>query len=67
MFSDTFIRRPILASVCSLVLILAGLIRRRNEGTAPFTVMSCDNIPGNGHVTSDAVSWLASANPPMNG
>ena len=26
MFADTFIRRPILASVCSLVLILAGLI-----------------------------------------
>lgn len=40
-------------------LILAGLMRRRAEGTAPFTVMSCDNIPGNGHVTSDAVSGLA--------
>ncbi len=40
-------------------LILAGLMRRRDEGTAPFTVMSCDNIPGNGHVTSDAVSGLA--------
>ncbi len=26
MFADTFIRRPILASVCSLVLILAGLV-----------------------------------------
>jgi HAE1 family hydrophobic/amphiphilic exporter-1 len=26
MFADTFIRRPILASVCSLVLILAGVI-----------------------------------------
>ena len=26
MFADTFIRRPILASVCSLVLILGGLI-----------------------------------------
>ena len=26
MFVDTFIRRPILASVCSLVLILAGAI-----------------------------------------
>ncbi|HEX7019472.1 MAG TPA: efflux RND transporter permease subunit, partial [Gemmatimonadaceae bacterium] len=26
MFADTFIKRPILASVCSLVLILAGLI-----------------------------------------
>ncbi|MEK1886596.1 MAG: mannitol dehydrogenase family protein [Phyllobacterium sp.] len=40
-------------------LILAGLMRRRDEGTKPFTVMSCDNIPGNGHVTSDAVSGLA--------
>ena len=26
MFADTFIRRPILASVCSLILILGGLI-----------------------------------------
>jgi HAE1 family hydrophobic/amphiphilic exporter-1 len=26
MFADTFIRRPILASVCSLVLILAGVV-----------------------------------------
>ena len=27
----------------------------------PFTVMSCDNIPHNGHVTSDAVVGLARA------
>ncbi|MGH6858911.1 MAG: mannitol dehydrogenase family protein [Phyllobacterium sp.] len=47
-------------------LILAGLIRRRNEGTPPFTVMSCDNIPGNGHVTRDAVSGLAAlVDPPL--
>src|ERR1044072_5286711 len=26
MFVDTFIKRPILASVCSLVIILAGLV-----------------------------------------
>ena len=26
MFVDTFIKRPILASVCSLVIILAGAI-----------------------------------------
>ena len=31
-------------------LIVAGLKRRRAAGVAPFTVMSCDNIPGNGHV-----------------
>ena len=40
-------------------LILAGLIRRREESITPFTVMSCDNIPHNGHVTSDAVVGLA--------
>ena len=40
-------------------LILAGLARRRADGIAPFTVMSCDNIPGNGHVTQHAVVGLA--------
>src|SRR5262245_3341777 len=40
-------------------LILAGLMRRRAEGTAPFTVMSCDSIPHNGKVTADAVVGLA--------
>jgi len=40
-------------------LILAGLKARRAAGTAPFTVMSCDNIPGNGHVTENAVAGLA--------
>jgi mannitol 2-dehydrogenase len=39
--------------------IVAGLARRRAAGTAPFTVMSCDNIPGNGHVTENAVAGLA--------
>ena len=40
-------------------LILAALKRRRDVGTPPFTVMSCDNIPGNGHVTQNAVVGLA--------
>lgn len=40
-------------------LILAGLLRRREAGIQPFTVMSCDNIPGNGHVTENAVAGLA--------
>jgi mannitol 2-dehydrogenase len=40
-------------------LILAGLKRRRDGKVAPFTVMSCDNIPGNGHVTQNAVIGLA--------
>lgn len=40
-------------------LILAGLVKRRDAGVTPFTVMSCDNIPGNGHVTENAVAGLA--------
>lgn len=40
-------------------LILLGLQLRRGRGIAPFTVMSCDNIPGNGHVTRNAVAGLA--------
>lgn len=39
-------------------LIAAGLLRRRAAGLPPFTVMSCDNLPGNGHVTRDAVAGL---------
>jgi len=40
--------------------VVAALRRRRDRGIAPFAVMSCDNIPGNGHVTMDAVAGLAS-------
>ncbi|SIQ31286.1 mannitol 2-dehydrogenase [Rhizobium sp. RU20A] len=40
-------------------LIVAGLKARKAAGLAPFTVMSCDNIPGNGEVTHAAVSGLA--------
>jgi mannitol 2-dehydrogenase len=40
-------------------LIVAGLKRRRAAGVPPFTAMSCDNIPGNGHVTENAVAGLA--------
>jgi mannitol 2-dehydrogenase len=45
-------------------LIAAGLKRRRAAGVAPFTVMSCDNIPGNGHVTENAVAGLAELSDP---
>ena len=30
--------------------VVEGLRRRRSAGTAPFAVMSCDNLPGNGDV-----------------
>jgi mannitol 2-dehydrogenase len=40
------------------ILILA-LRRRRDAGLEPFTVMSCDNLPENGHATQAAVLGLA--------
>jgi mannitol 2-dehydrogenase len=39
--------------------ILAALRLRRDHGIPPFTVMSCDNLPGNGHVTHGTVTGLA--------
>ncbi|MGO4573540.1 mannitol dehydrogenase family protein [Microvirga sp. 2TAF3] len=40
-------------------VLVAALRRRRDRNITPFTVMSCDNIPHNGHVTMDAVAGLA--------
>ena len=45
-------------------MILAALRRRRAAGTPPFTVMSCDNLPENGHVTQRAVVGLARLSDP---
>jgi mannitol 2-dehydrogenase len=39
--------------------IIAALKARRAAGVPPFTVLSCDNLPGNGHVTKAAVAGLA--------
>jgi len=44
--------------------IIASLRLRRTAGHAPFTVMSCDNLPGNGHVTREAVIGLARLSDP---
>ena len=44
--------------------ILAALRMRRDAGVQPFTVMSCDNLPGNGHVTSGTVLGLAKLSDP---
>lgn len=44
--------------------ILAALKQRKAAGTRPFTVMSCDNLPGNGHVTKAAVVGLARLSDP---
>ena len=39
------------APASSMGLIAAALDRRRLRDLAPFTVMSCDNLQGNGHIT----------------
>ncbi len=39
--------------------IVAGLKARKDKSMAPFTVMSCDNVPHNGVVTRNAVVGLA--------
>ena len=40
-------------------ILVAALRARRDAGVAPFTVMSCDNLPENGHVARAAVEGLA--------
>jgi mannitol 2-dehydrogenase len=40
-------------------LITEGLARRREQGTAPFTVVSCDNLPGNGRLARTAFTSFA--------
>ncbi len=42
-------------------LIVAALARRRAAGTAPFTVLSCDNLQHNGEVARQAVLAFAGA------
>ncbi len=44
--------------------IIAALKARRAAGVDPFTVMSCDNLPGNGQVTQSAVVGLARLSDP---
>ncbi len=43
----------------ALGFLTAGLRARRDAGQIPFTVMSCDNIQGNGHVARAAVLAFA--------
>ncbi|WP_354623103.1 mannitol dehydrogenase family protein [Psychromonas sp. MME2] len=42
-------------------LITEALRIRKEQGLAPFSVLSCDNIPENGHLTKNAVLAFASA------
>ncbi|WP_163167749.1 mannitol dehydrogenase family protein [Arthrobacter sp. Alg241-R88] len=45
-------------------LITAALARRRQRGLAPFTVMSCDNIQGNGNVAREMFTAFAALKDP---
>lgn len=48
----------------SIGLIAEALDRRRTRGLPPFTVMSCDNLQGNGHVISKVLRAYASLSKP---
>lgn len=45
-------------------IIVEALHRRRQRGLQPFTVLSCDNIPDNGHVVKNAVLGMAEKRSP---
>jgi mannitol 2-dehydrogenase len=40
-------------------LVTEALRRRRKQGLTPFTVMSCDNLPGNGELTRRVFTTFA--------
>jgi fructuronate reductase/mannitol 2-dehydrogenase len=44
----------------ALEYLVEALDRRRRAGIPPFTVLSCDNLPGNGDVARDALASFAS-------
>ncbi|SDT18898.1 mannitol dehydrogenase family protein [Microlunatus soli] len=45
-------------------LVVEALRRRRERGIEPFTVMSCDNIQGNGHVAQGTFTAYAKMRDP---
>jgi mannitol 2-dehydrogenase len=44
--------------------VVEALARRRDRGLSPFTVLSCDNIEGNGHVAAKVFSTFADLKDP---
>ena len=52
------------APITSLGFLTAALKRRRDRGLSPFTVMSCDNLQGNGHVIRKVLLGLAELQEP---
>ena len=51
--------RPGAAPATTFGLITEALVRRRERGVTPFTIMSCDNIQGNGHMAHEVFSAFA--------
>ncbi len=45
-------------------LITEALARRRHRGITPFTIMSCDNIQGNGHMAQRSFTSFAALRDP---
>jgi len=45
-------------------ILVEALSRRRERGLPPFTVLSCDNIPDNGHIVKNAVLGMAQTRSP---
>lgn len=48
----------------ALGILVEALARRREADVPPFAVLSCDNMPDNGHRTRDAVVQLAERRDP---
>ncbi|KIQ10913.1 mannitol dehydrogenase family protein [Rhodococcus sp. MEB064] len=45
-------------------LVCEALSRRKDRGLAPFTIMSCDNIEGNGHIARSTFTAFAALKDP---
>ena len=50
---------------CSFGFLLEALDRRKNRGQAPFTLMSCDNIQGNGDTLKTMLLAFAELRDPI--
>jgi mannitol 2-dehydrogenase len=51
----------------SFGLVVEALVRRRDRGIAPFTVVSCDNIPHNGDLARSSYAAFAELRDPALG
>lgn len=50
---------PPVGDLSTFSLVVEASRRRRDRGTGPFTLMSCDNIPGNGDMARRAFTTYA--------